>query len=228
MSLLETVYRIDLPRPSKPPSDSKITVDDPLSELIGVHFLDGEQRLLFGTGYADSFDMLQDRLPSSLRPDVVIIEHGDPDHYGAVPQLRDAYTDITVAAPEDDLDQLEQADITVDVPLQHGDTIAGFEAVHVPGHTPGNFSFVDRERGILVVGDSFVSAESEIVAPGNWTGAFGPMKAEFNTRPDEAISSLSRLEEYSFDMALLTHGSDVTTNASAEVDALLNDIATME
>lgn len=228
MSGREKIQRIDLPRPSEPPSDSKISVDDRLTEPIGVHVVEREQTLLFGTGYEESFQTLLDQLQPSHEPDVVVVEHGDPDHYGAVPKLRETFEDLTVAAPLGDIDQLDEVDITVDVTLEHGDEIGGFEVVHIPGHTPGNLSFVDEDSGILVVGDSFVGADSAIAASGTWTGAFAMMRPAFNADNDGAMTNLSRLDGYSFDVALLTHGADVTEGADDELATLRRDVLSIE
>lgn len=219
----DAVHRIDLSRPTEPPSDSKISVSDQLTEPVGVHFVESDQRVLFGTGYAATATQLRRELPAA--PDVVVVEHGDPDHYGAVPALRDAYDDLTVVAPLDDSERLSEAGIEVDDYLVDGDTVSGFEAVHIPGHTPGNMSFVHAARGLLVVGDSFVSADSEIAAPGEWSGAFAPLRAEYNSDFEQLCGSLGRLADFSFDTALLTHGADRVGDAEREVRALLSDVA---
>lgn len=216
----EAIQRIDLQRPATPPSDSKISTADALTEPIGVHFVDGDQTVLFGTGYDETADALLDALPAA--PDVVVVEHGDPDHYGAVPSLRAAFEDLTVVAPLGDRDAM--AEVVVDAFLEDGDAVAGFEAVHVPGHTPGNTSFVDEQRGVLVAGDSFVTADSEIAAAGEWTGAFAPLERRYCSDFDELVESLPVLADYAFDTALLTHGADRVGDAGRAVDTLLADL----
>lgn len=218
----EPYERIDLPRPSEPPADSKISVEDRLTEPIGVHLVEAERTVLFGTGYAASADRLRRELPTA--PDAVVVEHGDPDHYGAVPALRAAYDDLTVFAPLGDRDRFEGTDVDVDVFLSGGDTVGGFEAIHVPGHTPGNMSFVHPGLGILIVGDSFVAADSEIAATGEWSGAFAPLAPEWDTDFELLCASLPALAERSFHTALLTHGSDRVGDAADEVHALLADV----
>lgn len=215
--------RIDLSRPADPPSDSKISVDDGLTEPIGVHLVEADRTVLFGTGYAATADRLRRDL--SAAPDAVVIEHGDPDHYGAVPSLRAAYDDLTVVAPEADRAQFDGTDVDVDVFLTDGDTVGGFEAIHVPGHTPGNMSFVHPELALLVVGDTFVAADSEIAAGGEWSGAFAPLAREYNSDFDLLCESLPALADRPFDTALLTHGPDRVGDAASHVRTLLEDVA---
>ncbi|MXV60516.1 MBL fold metallo-hydrolase [Natronorubrum sp. JWXQ-INN-674] len=224
MQLVDDIYRFDLPRPATPPRDSKIAGDATIDEPISVHVIDGEQTLLFGTGYESSADQLIGDLEPLGGPDVIIVEHGDPDHYGAVSSLRDAFGDVTVVAPRADSEPLNDAGITPEVRIEDGDERWGITAIHAPGHTPGNMSFLHQKRGVLIVGDTFVHADSPIAARGSWSGPFAPMQFEYNSDDKAAKRSIRALTDERFRIALLTHGSDVTDNAADALRTMAAEI----
>lgn len=215
-----SVHRINLERPADPASDSKISVEDRLSEPIGVHLIDGDSPVLFGTGYESTVSQLSRTLPR--KPDVVVVEHGDPDHYGAVPALREEIEGLTVAAPAGDRERFVDAGVGIDSYLEDGDECFGFEAIHVPGLTHGNMSFLDPERELLVVGDSFTRPTVKPRPTGS--GAFAPLTAEFNTDFHRACESLQVLAERPFDAALLTKEDHVLEHAGEELKQLLVDL----
>lgn len=218
--VLDGVYRIDVPRPGQ--SAWKVATEEPVS----CHVIDGEDTVLFGTGHGASVDTLLDGLDRLGGVDVVIVEHGDADHYGGLPTILDRYDDVTVAMPPEDAAVLPKVyrDVAADIELIHDEVRWGVRAISVPGHTAGNMAFLDEARGILVVGDTVVHADSDIAAPGSWSGAFAPIDPVFSMRDDLARSNLVVLADYSFDAALVTHGSDVLQDADAELAALLADL----
>lgn len=215
------VYRIELPRPDAP-AYVLASPDEP----IACHVVDGDRTVLFGTGYALSTDRLVDELDELGGVDVVVVEHGDSDHYGALPGILDAYDDVTVAIPAGDAVHLDRvyADATADQLLEDGDTIAGFRAITVRGHTYGNMAFLDRSRGLLVAGDTLVRSDSDIAPDGRWRGALAPPGERFNRDDGRARENIVRLADYAFDSVLLTHGADVLEGADVEFDKLLGDL----
>lgn len=221
MEAEDGVHRLDLPRPDRPPAYSKVTAGETIDEPIGVHVLEGDTVILFGTGYADSADELLAWLDGFGGVDVVVVEHGDPDHYGAVAEVLGAY-ESTVAIPADDAGALTNVDVEPDVELRDGDHRWGLDCVHVPGHTPGNMSFLAGER--LIAGDTVVHAKSAIAAPGEWGGALAPIRPGFNADDEAARRNIRRLAEHTFETAYLTHGPDVLTGARREVDRLIDDL----
>ena len=214
------VYRINLPRPDLP-AHVLASPDEP----IGCHVIDGEQTILFGTGYALSTDQLLNEL-SSLPPlDVVIVEHGDSDHYGALPGLRERYEDVTVAIPEDDQVHLLRIHETPpDVLLTDGEDRWGLTAVTVRGHTYGNMAFIDHSRDILIAGDTLVRSTSDIAPNEPWSGSLAPPADRFNKHTQQARDNIIKLAPYSFDSVLLTHGKDVITDAQTAFGKLLFDL----
>lgn len=215
------VYRIDMPRPDIP---AYLTASP--EEPIGCHVVDGEETVLFGTGYAFSTDDLLSALDELGGVDVVVVEHADTDHYGAVPGVLDRYDDVTFAMAGNDAGGLLRVfeEIRPDVRLHDGDTRWGFRAISVPGHTFGNLAFADEARDLLIAGDTIVGSDSDIAGEGRWSGAFAPPADRFNANTEKAWDNLALLAPFDFDGALLTHGEDVLSDARDEFDKLLGDL----
>lgn len=215
------VYRIELPRPDAP-AYVLASPDEP----IACHVVGGDQTVLFGTGYALSTDRLVDELDELGGIDAVVVEHGDSDHFGALPGVLDAYDDVSVAVPRDDAVHIDRvyADATPDVLLEDGDTPWGFRAITVRGHTYGNMAFLDETRKMLVAGDTIVGSDSDIAAPGPWRGALAPPDERFNLHDERARGNIVRLADLSFDSVLLTHGADVGGDAQVAFEKLLGDL----
>ena len=217
--LPDDIQSYDLLRPQNPDPARPQT-----NEPVSVHVLDGDETVLFGTGFNSSLETLIDHLESVRGPDAMVVEHGDPDHYAALPGLLDAFPDATVAIPTQDADVLVDFGVTPDVELEHDETRWGVRTIHVPGHTPGNMSFLHEESDTLFVGDTFVHRNSFAAAPGEWSGSFAPIKPQLNAADDETRRNIAILADYDFDRALVTHGLNTTNDARAELNALLADL----
>lgn len=220
MSAETVIYSIDLPRPTYPFLPDEIPTDEPVS----VHVVAGDETVLFGAGYAVGAATLIREFGRDGGPDVLVVEHAHPDHYDAVPILRELYDDLTVAIPEDDVAALQEAGIDPDLRLRHDDEIGGTRAIHLPGHTPGNMSFLHEATGILFAGDTFVHSTSPNAAPGEWSGPFAPMKPVLSDDDEQARRSIRSLAEYDVESAYLTHGPNVSDAAPA-LKTLVDDLA---
>ena len=213
------VTRINLPRPDLP---SYLTASP--DEPIGCHIVEGEERVLFGTGYAFSATHLLDALDDLGGVDIVVVEHADTDHYGALPQVVERY-DPAVFVPEDDRGFLPRTyDLSADRLLADGDEMAGFQVQMVRGHTYGNLAFIDEDRGLLVAGDTVVGSDSDIAAPGRWSGPLAPPAARFNRDDERARENLVALADRAVEDVLLTHGDDVFGGGMDAIDQLLGDL----
>ncbi len=197
----------------------------PTNEPVSVHVLDEETTVLFGTGFESGLDRLTRELEEFGGPDVIVIEHADPDHYLALPALLKAYPDAQVATPRQEVDQLQSAvDVPVHVTLEADELRWGVRTIHVPGHTPGNMSFLHESTDTLFVGDTVVHSNSFVAAPGDWSGAFAPVKPDLNADDQAARKNISILADYDFEAALLTHGPNVLEDAQADLELLLEDL----
>ena len=207
MDVTDTVHTYDIPW-------SYGGYDEPLT----VQVLEtGEATVLFGSGTAETAADLLDAIEDH-DIDVVIVEHGDIDHYGGVPALRDAF-DLEVAVPAGDADFLAEADIEADQLLEAGETYWGIETISVPGHTPDNMAYLFDE--VLVAGDTVCGSDSPFCAEGDWPGKLAPLTAELNNDDSLTLRSIPTLLDYEFDVVLLTHGQNVLEDGYAEVEALV-------
>lgn len=90
--------------------------------------------------------------------------------------------------------------LTADGPI----SVPGFTAIHTPGHTPGHVSFLlDRAGGILFTGDAAAGSRGKVRnSPRMMTDD-----------PATARSSVARLGELEFDIAVFGHGPAVRGRA---------------
>lgn len=216
--LADNIYTYDLLRPLKPEPPRPQT-----NEPVSVHVYDGPDTVLFGTGFESGLAQLVPVLEAFDGPDVIIVEHADPDHYDALPALVDQF-DPVVAVPAEDAAVIDDLGITVDVPLEHDESRWGVRTIHVPGHTLGNMSFLHEDSGTLFVGDTVVHRNSFAAAPGTWSGPFAPIKPALNADDEAARDNISILASYAFEVALITHGLNVFQDARTELDRLLDDL----
>lgn len=218
MQVSEGIHTFDLPRPRNPPAGAPST-----REPIGVHVFDGEQTVLIGTGFSSSTEELVHYLDEFGGVDVVVVEHGDQDHFEAAPELIEAYEDAELAIPEEDAHVLDDLGVEPDVLLSHDEERWGLRVIHVPGHTPGNMSFLHEATGTLFVGDTFVHASSFSASDEDWSGSLALMRAQSNVDDVAARENVIILDEYDFEIALTTHGHNVTYRAGEAFDTMLQD-----
>lgn len=212
------VHTFDTLRPARPSPPRPIT-----NEPVSVHVLAAEETVLFGTGFASGAERLVADLEGLGGIDTVVVEHGDPDHYDALPALVEAF-DPTVAIPAADASALADVGVEPDRELVDGDVVGGARCIHVPGHTPGNSSFLHPATGTLFAGDTVVHRNSFAAAPGDWSGALAPIKPELNDDDAAARGNVAVLLAHDFESAYLTHGLNVYEDARAEVERLVGDL----
>jgi glyoxylase-like metal-dependent hydrolase (beta-lactamase superfamily II) len=97
------------------------------------------------------------------------------------------------------------SDATLDVP-------GALRVIHTPGHTPGNTALHAPAVGALLAGDTL---STYLVT----TGQRGPRVAAFSADPDEALTSLGRIEAVEADWLLPGHGAPWTDGVAAAVAA---------
>jgi len=185
-------------------------------EPLSVHVVEAEETLLFGGGDASTADELVE-IARDHDVDVVVVEHGDPDHYMGVPRLQEL--DIEVAVPEVDASRLRDDGIEPDVLLELGVEYWGVTIVGASGHTPGNAAYVYDD--LLVAGDTVVGADSEFARPSSSDSALSVIEFDWNADDEDAVASVANLLEHDFEAVLVTHGSNVLENGKQEVERLV-------
>lgn len=188
----------------------EIELSEDLGRLRSYLLTDGTPTL-FDTGYGDTGDALVSGIEAvGVPPERVVITHGDPDHTGGLDAVVDAFG-VEVWLPDD---VSEKADhIVPDRRYSDGDDIGRFEAVHLPGHTPGSSALIDEAAGVAVLGDALVGADWR----GLPSGYLVLPPAGFSADLDAAERSLDKLLDYEFDVGLVYHGDSVTERASEKV-----------
>ncbi|MFB9180183.1 MBL fold metallo-hydrolase [Dactylosporangium sucinum] len=156
----------------------------------------------------------------------VLLTHWHADHTGGAAELRrrsgartvahalDApVVSGVVAAPLTRLQRVTKritgtpAPVAVDEVLD-GDgpfSVAGFTAVHTPGHTAGHVSFLlDRDGGVLFAGDAAAGGATRVRRT--------PRLMTADTVA--ANASVARLARLTFEVAVFGHGAAVTASAA--------------
>lgn len=187
--------------------------DEPLS----VHLLEtDEATLLFGTGTESTADQLV-ALLKGRSVAVAVVEHGDPDHYGGAAALREQLG-VEVAAPAGDEELLREADVPVDHWLDPSTDYWGVETRTFPGHTPGNMAF--RYGDVVVAGDTVVGRDSAFAGADTGTGPLAVIDEAYSADPELARESVRAFARLEADVLLVTHGSNVTENATLALTTL--------
>jgi glyoxylase-like metal-dependent hydrolase (beta-lactamase superfamily II) len=89
----------------------------------------------------------------------ILVSHTHPDHVGALPSLQAA-----TGAPALGFRVSQQPGFTPDIPLDEGDTVAGWTALHTPGHTDDHLCFA-RADGVIFTADHVMTWSSSVVGP---------------------------------------------------------------
>ncbi len=94
---------------------------------------------------------------------LILVSHTHHDHVGAVPALQAATGARTVGFRESGIETFE-----ADIKLSHGDSIAGMQAIHTPGHASDHICFALPARdgtAVLFSADHVMSWSTSVVSP---------------------------------------------------------------
>ena len=181
-----------------------------------------------------------DRSPKELTQ--IILTHCHIDHVGSLAAVKEL-TGAKVAVHQADADYLNKTlpypkpeakplsllfsafmlplfncpAITADTLLDDGselNALGGLKVIHTPGHTPGHICLYSPQRRILFAGDILRSRSGKLRLGAD----------TYSKDSDQARRSLGRLRGLQVDTICLSHGDAVTTDASAKLEALLEDV----
>ncbi|QLG60284.1 MBL fold metallo-hydrolase [Halorarum salinum] len=166
---------------------------------------------LIDTGFEETMDQLFAGIDEiGVDPERLIITHEHADHVEGFDAVVDNY-DVETWVPE-----TIELDSTIDPDRRYGDgdSIGRFEAVHVPGHSPGNSALIDEQAGIGIIADVMFGSDLRGLPPG-----YLILPPEiYSNDLNEAERNLSKLLKYEFDVALVYHGSSVLENAKDKIE----------
>lgn len=175
---------------------------------------DGSQLLIDAADDAPAIDGLVESASTdaevATRLEGIATTHQHWDHIRALHEYVQSTGAKTFAGAEDVEGIAAGANVTIDVPLKHGDTVSVgsviLDCVHLRGHTPGSIAYVLRDGGTTVIfsGDSLF--------PGG-VGNTQNDPQRFTSLLDDVTTRL--FEQYP-DESLVLPGHGVTTTLGAE------------
>lgn len=188
---------------------------DPNGCRYRAFLVDGETPTLFDAGFADTTDALFEGIKATgLHPERFVVTHDDYDHVGGFDGVVDRYGLETFVPEQSEVGTHH----TPDHRYGDGHRIGGFRAVHVSGHSPDHHVLVDDGRGVLIAGDALVGADLR----GFPEGYLLPDAAVYAADHEAAELNLDRLLDREFDVALVYHGTSVTSDAREVLDRYVN------
>ena len=138
----------------------------------------------------------------------VILTHKHPDHIGSVAEVIGQAGGASVFVGAADIPAI---DVAVPVTaVGDGDRVFDLDIIESPGHTAGHISVLDSISGILVAGDALNGQDGGVV------GA----NPSFSEDMGAADSTVSKLAEFDYEVALFGHGEPLLDGASAAVGEL--------
>ncbi len=136
--------------------------------FVGITVVLGKRKIgLIDTGFEKAlidqlFPFLQELGRSPEEINFVAITHRDRDHIQGCKVIREK-TKAKIAIHELDAEAVEG----VDVKLKNGEYVElgdrKFEVIHSPGHTPGNICLYQKEKQLLIVGDSLCGERVNLI-----------------------------------------------------------------
>ena len=117
-------------------------------------FVGEEKALLVDAAFGGEASLKELIASLTDKPVQVVLTHADPDHNGYIGEFDAAYMNEAEFPACEEIAKDKGTELRA---LHEGDVIdiggRRFEALLVPGHTPGSLAFLDRENRMIVTGD---------------------------------------------------------------------------
>lgn len=176
---------------------------------------DGSQLLIDAADDAPAIERLVESASSdsavATKLDGIATTHQHWDHIRALQEYVERTGAKTYAGAEDVEGIASGANVAIDVPLQHGDTVpvgaSVLECVHLRGHTPGSIAYVLRDSG----GSTVIFSGDSLFPGGVGNTQNDPQR--FTSLLDDVTTRL--FEQYP-DESLVLPGHGATTTLGAE------------
>lgn len=208
---------------ASPTDVSSFRLESRFGEPIAVHAVSTPSHtVLFGGGDTSTTERYVE-VVDEVEPDVIVVEHGDPDHYGSLPALPANREAPLIAVPAGDAPAVREEGIEPDVLLEADTDRWGIRTIGVPGHTPDNMAYLHGD--VLFAGDTVVGADSIFAADDDWSGPLAVITPEYSDDDALARESVRTLLDHAFDAVLVAHGSDVETAGREAVETLVVDLS---
>jgi glyoxylase-like metal-dependent hydrolase (beta-lactamase superfamily II) len=197
-------------------------------KLVNVFLVQADVPVLVDAGGPRQAAALVDELDDEgIEPKLVLLTHGDFDHFGGADLVREAFG-APVAAPAAErpllTGELDRRWVvrmmirsvcrgrlprppTVDRWIDDREVVSGLEAIATPGHTPGHTAY--RFGETLIAGDAVITGEH-----------FRPPVPMFCFDNEETRRSIEKLARLDFRVAVSGHG-PAAEDASARLRELV-------
>jgi glyoxylase-like metal-dependent hydrolase (beta-lactamase superfamily II) len=212
-------------------------LDDPLTVQV---IETDEATVMFGGGKEVTAEQQIEIAEDHGGLDVVVVEHGDGDHFEAIPKMQEEL-DFEIAVPMGDIDVLEgrkawdrsgagksavitdeDTGLRADKLMRGGETYwGGVETILAPGHTCDNMAFLYED--VLLAGDTLVGLYDR-AGDIDWSGELANLPPEQHVDAQAARNSIRNLRNYDFNYVLTTHGANVLEDAKHNLNLLIDDI----
>ena len=179
-----------------------------------------DESLLIDTGLSSEWDDLEAFLDSYGGPERLFISHAHGDHVGNVERVREKY-DPKVLYPENE--PLEDTPLTENdvTRVPDGEELGdGVKVVEVPGHTPGICAIHLPESETLLATDVLDGSDRRGLPPGYLL----PPPAVYTWDSEKAEANLEKLLDLEFERAVVTHGTNVDSDARLKLERYLDFI----
>jgi glyoxylase-like metal-dependent hydrolase (beta-lactamase superfamily II) len=197
-------------------------------KLVNVFYVQANVPVLVDAGGPrEAGALVEELLAEQAEPKLVLLTHGDFDHFGGAGAVREKFG-APIAAPAaerplltGEIDRRLYVRLmirsvcrgrlpkppTVDRWIEPGEVVEGIEAIPTPGHTPGHTAF--RFGRALIAGDAVITGEH-----------FRPPVPMFCFDNEETRRSIEKLAGLDLELAVSGHGPEAR-DASAKLRALV-------